>query len=238
MSKEQIISFNKLAPLNRIEGIIYHPALTNNKEDQKELNKCMEVYIEPNIVDSTITYSICKLDGKEPDKPTFINKYDKFEDALEETQKLNNVKLSGKNKYFTIKNGLVVNSNGVYINEVGNRIPDSDEESIPLEDKIIKMIQCFVNCVLNERNGINNVDGNSSYLKTKVEAFLKKYFPHEYKDITHGAVIVALDREGFNTKYTNGKYVSLYNRSLKSYMSDLNKDIYKDAVQKFKQNNL
>lgn len=253
MQKEQM--FNEASKINTyfkpyhqfkaqmlIEGIAYEPKLPygfwntpNEDRDYEELENWWDVAF---IVNNGNGYFIVyKLDGGAWDRPTRKGTFNKFEDALEWAQSLNNIEITDKNKYITLSTGAVVNFSGLFINAKGIRtVAEISPKS--LKHNQINKAKIFIENIMEKRETINKTNGTSYSLKHRVEEFLYFYFKGEDNYISNGEMIAAIDRSGYLIKeIRNSQNIYTNYKSLKDYKLRLEKDEFIDCKLKFIQNN-
>jgi hypothetical protein len=180
-----------------ISGVAYEPSLPeqfwdtpNDQRDKEELNNWWDVaFITSNNIG---TFFVHRLDGGAWDRPTCINSFDKFEDALEFAQELNNLTHRVKGKFKTLTTGAVVNNSGILISCSGEFISASIYENSIIQDEQIKNSKSFILKTLEKRKTINH----------KITSYtLKEYAEKQYDTyISNGAFIIALDQLGFKIK--------------------------------------
>ncbi len=225
-----------------IEGIAYEPKLPNDfwntpneDRDLAELENWWDVAF---IVNNRNGYFIVyRLDGGAWDRPTRKGTFNKFEDALELAQSLNNIEITDKNKYITLSTGAVVNKSGLFINSKGIRtVAEISINSLNI--KQINKAKTFIENIMEQRETINKTNGTSYSLKHRVEEFLYYYFKGENNYISNGEMIAAIDRSGYLIKeIRNSQNIYTNYKSLKDYKLRLEKDEFIDCKEKFIQNN-
>ena len=225
-----------------IEGIAYEPKLPNNfwntpneDRDYEELENWWDVAF---IVNNGNGYFIVyKLDGGAWDRPTRKGTFNKFEDALELSQSLNNIETTDKNKYITLSTGAVVNKSGLFIYAKGIRtVADISINSLNI--KQINKAKKFIENIMEQRETINKTNGTSYSLKHRVEDFLYFYFKGEDNYISNGEMIAAIDSSGYMIKeIRNSQNIYTNQKSLKDFKIRLEKDEFIDCKGKFKKDN-
>lgn len=225
-----------------IEGIAYEPKLPNNfwntpneDRDYEELENWWDVAF---IVNNGNGYFIVyRLDGGAWDRPTRKGTFNKFEDALELAQSLNNIEITDKNKYITLSTGAVVNKSGLFINAKGIRtVADISINSLNI--KQINKAKKIIENIMEQRETINKTNGTSYSLKHRVEDFLYFYFKGEDNYISNGEMIAAIDSSGYMIKeIRNSQNIYTNQKSLKDFKIRLEKDEFIDCKLKFISNN-
>lgn len=221
-----------------IEGIAYEPKLPNNfwntpneDRDYEELENWWDVAF---IVNNGNGYFIVyRLDGGAWDRPTRKGTFNKFEDALELAQSLNNIEITDKNKYITLSTGAVVNFNGLFINAKGIRtVAEISSKSLDLNQ--INKAKTFIENIMEQRETINKTDGTSYSLKHRVEEFLYFYFKGKDNYISNGEMIAAIDSSEYKIKEVkNSQNIYTNQKSLKDFKIRLEKDEFIDYKEKF-----
>lgn len=253
MEKERIFSeassintyfkpYHQFSAQLSIEGIAYEPKLPNDfwntpneDRDLAELENWWDVAF---IVNNRNGYFIVyRLDGGAWDRPTRKGTFNKFEDALELAQSLNNIEITDKNKYITLSTGAVVNKSGLFINSKGIRtVAEISINSLNI--KQINKAKTFIENIMEQRETINKTNGTSYSLKHRVEEFLYYYFKGENNYISNGEMIAAIDSSGYKIKeIRNSQNIYTNYKSLKDYKLRLEKDEFIDCKEKFIQNN-
>lgn len=217
-----------------IEGIAYEPKLPNNfwntpndDRDYEELENWWDVAF---IVNNGNGYFIVyRLDGGAWDRPTRKGTFNKFEDALELAQSLNNIEITDKNKYITLSTGAVVNFNGLFINAKGIRTV-AEISSKSLDHNQINKAKTFIENIMEQRETINKTNGTSYSLKHRVEDFLYFYFKGENNYISNGEMIAAINSSGYMIKeIKNSQNIYTNYKSLKDFKIRLEKDEFIDC---------
>lgn len=225
-----------------IESIAYEPKLPNNfwntpndDRDYEELENWWDVAF---IVNNGNGYFIVyRLDGGAWDRPTRKGTFNKFEDALELAQSLNNIEITDKNKYITLSTGAVVNFNGLFINAKGIRTV-AEISSKSLDHNQINKAKTFIENIMEQRETINKTNGTSYSLKHRVEDFLYFYFKGENNYISNGEMIAAINSSGYMIKeIKNSQNIYTNYKSLKDFKIRLEKDEFIDCKLKFIRNN-
>lgn len=249
MEKERIFSqaskvntyfkpYHKFSNQVLIEDIAYNPKLPNNfwsnPNEDRDYEELQDWWDKAFIVSNSGTFIVYRLDGGAWDRPTRQGTVDKFEDALELAQSLNNIEITDKNKYITLSTGAVVNVSGLYINSKGYKI-SADSNSSEFNMQQIEKAKLFIECIMEKRETINKSNGSSYSLKHRIEEFLYFYFKGENNYISNGEMIVALDSCGYKIKeIPNSPNIYVNYKTLKDFKSNLNKDEYYVYIDKFK----
>ena len=222
-----------------IEGIAYEPKLPNvfwnTPNEDREFDELENWWNVAFIVNNGNGYFIVyMLDGGAWDRPTRKGTFDKFEDALELAQSLNNIEITDKNKYITLSTGAVVNFNGLFINAKGIRTV-AEISSKGLDHNQINKAKIFIENIIEQRETINKTNGTSYSLKHRVEEFLYFYFKGEDNYISNGEMIVAIDNLGYKIKeIKNSQNIYTNYKSLKDFKIKLeNNDffVYKECFE-------
>lgn len=226
--------------LHIIDGIAYNPKLSihfydlpNEHRDLEELQNWWDVaYIVSNVYNKKVSYIIYSLDGGAWDRPTRKGDFDKFEDALNTAQSLNNLELKGLNRYQTLKNGSVVNTSGLFISGTGERTSAIITEN-SLKLKNIEKAKYFIESIMEKRQTINRAKGSTYTLKHRVEEFIYHYFQNKDAYLTNGEFIIALDQLDYELKEINdgymGKSANMYTnyKTLSNFSQRLENDEFK-----------
>lgn len=220
-----------------IEDIAFNPKLPNNfwsnPNEDRDLEELQDWWDKAFIVSNSGTFIVYRLDGGAWDRPTRQGTFDKFEDALELAQSLNNIELTYKNKYITLSTGAVVNASGIFINSKGHKTSDATDSS-EFNMLQIEKAKLFIESIMDKRETINK--SVSSYsLKHRVEEFLYFYFKGENNYISNGEMIVALGNCGYKIKeIPNSPNIHTNHKTLKDFKSKLEKEDFQIYYNKFK----
>lgn len=200
-----------------IEDIAYNPKFPSNfwsnPNEDRNYEELQDWWDKAFIISNgNSTFIVYRLDGGAWDRPTRKGTFNKFEEALELAQTLNNIEITSKNKYITLSTGTVVDVSGLFINSKGNRL-SADTVSNEFNMLQIEKAKRFIEEFMEKRGTINKSVGTSYSLKHRVEEFLYFYFKGENNYISNGEMIVALDSCGYKIKeipsspniYTNCK---------------------------------
>lgn len=229
---------NKFTNQAFIEDIAFNPKLPNNfwsnPNKDRDLEELQDWWDKAFIVSNSGTFIVNRLDGGAWDRPTTQGTFNKFEDALELAQSLNNIELTYKNKYITLSTGAVVHVSGLFIDSKGNKIcEDSDSNKFNMQQ--IEKAKHFIECIMEKRETINKSEGTSYSLKHRVEEFLYFYFKSENNYISNGEMIVALDSCGYKIKETpNSPNIYANYKTLKDFTIRLKKNEFINCKDKIK----
>ena len=220
-----------------IEDIAYNPKLPSNfwsnPNEDRDFEELQDWWDKAFIVSNNGAFIVYRLDGGAWDRPTRQGTFDKFEDALELAQTLNNIEITNKNRYITLSTGAVVNLSGMFINSKGHKTSDATD-SREFNMLQIEKAKLFIESIMDKRETINKKISSYS-LKHRVEDFLYFYFKGENNYISNGEMIVALDSCGYKIKeISNSLNIHTNHKTLKDFKSKLEKDEYFIYIDKFK----
>ena len=221
-----------------IEDIAYNPKLPrnfwSNPNEDRDYEELQDWWDKAFIISNNGAFIVYRLDGGAWDRPTGKGTFDKFEDALELAQSLNNIDITYKNKYITLSTGAVVHVSGLFINKRGNKILDeSDTNKFNMQQ--IEKAKIFIKSIMEKRENINRMNGTSYSLKHRVEEFLYFYFKGENNYISNGEMIVALDSCGYKIEeIPNSLNIYTNNKTLKDFTLKLTKNEFLTQSKKFK----
>lgn len=231
---------------NIIDGITYNPKLPTNFYDNPNQDRDLEelenwwdiAYIISNKNEKGLFYIVYCLDGGAWDRPTRIGTYNDFNEALEFAQERNNVNKIGINRYYSCKNGSVINNSGLFIASTGERT--TAEISVnSFKRKNIEKAKYFVSSIMEKRTTINKSKGSSYTLKHRVEEFIYYYFKAADAYLTNGEFIIALYELDYEIKEFKDEYLGISSdiytnyKTLKDFTKKLENDEYKMYCKEF-----